>query len=344
MLGLGLTGAFLAQAIGAPMPFMMGALALVGLYAAWRTAASKPEAHFPNGLRKLFVALIGVMIGASFTRDLMQKLPGIWPSLLVMVAFIAAALAGGYLLFRRLGGYDPVTAIYSAMPGGLIEAVTLGEAAGGNARVLALQHFARIVVVVVAVPFLYLLWSGNAVGSAAGQSFETRAWTAIDVGAIVGVAVLGIWLGPKLKLPAGHLFGPLVLSAALHGFGLLSLSSPAWFLAVSQLVVGTGLGTSFAGARMGDLIRAFGLALIYVVGVMALGYGIAIGLSHVTAFDFDTLFVSFAPGGVTEMGLIALSLGISPVIVTTHHVFRIGFTVGIAGLLAKLVSGARQKP
>lgn len=332
MLAIGLIGALLAMLVGLPMPFLIGALSSVGAYSAWRTQLGRPAATFPTSLRMLFVAVIGVMIGASFTADLLARLPQVWPSMLAMVVFVVAALLMGFALFRQVGGFDRPTSFYCAMPGGLIEAVSLGEAAGGDVKRLTLQHFARVVMVVVLVPLLYLYWSGEAVGSAGGQSFEAGPWGALDVVELLVLAAAGIWLGPKLRLPAAHLVGPLLLSAGLHAAGLLSVSSPAWLLATAQLIVGTGLGTSFAGAQLSDLGRAFALALVYVGAVLAMGYGFALVLLQITPFDFDTLFVSFAPGGVTEMGLIALSLGISPVIVTVHHVFRIGLTVAIAAL------------
>lgn len=335
MLVIGLGGALVALAAGLPMPFLMGALASVGFYAALRTAQGQTDAHFPKALRQLFVGLIGVMIGASFTRDLLGNLPAIWPSLLAMVVFVAAALGIGYGIFRGIGRYDKVTAFYAAMPGGLIEAVSLGQEAGGDVRVLALQHFARIVIVVVTVPLLYLAWTGQAVGSAGGQSFDAGPWGWLDVIELFLLAFAGKWIGPYLRLPAPHMIGPMVLSAVLHGAGILHLSSPYWLLALAQLMVGCGLGTSFAGARLGDLWRAFGLGAVYVAVILSLSYAVALGLSGVLPFSFDTLFVSFAPGGVTEMGLIALSLGISPVVVTVHHVFRIALAVAVAGVLAK---------
>lgn len=343
LLGIGLAGALVADLVGAPMPYLVGALAAVGLFVALRAARGQAELHFPTPVRKLFVALIGVMIGASFSVDLMGSLVRIWPSLLVMVVFVLVALGFGTILFQRFAGYDRVTAFYAAMPGGLIEAVALGEAAGGNVRALTLQHFARIVLVVVTVPLLYLIWSGNAVGSAGGQSFETGLWGALDVVEIVGLALAGIWLGPKLRVPAAHLVGPLLVSAALHGTGLLQISSPAWLLAMAQLVVGTGLGTSFSGAKPADLGRAIGFATIYVGVVLTIAWLVAYGLAAFMPFSFDTLFVSFAPGGVTEMGLVALSLGISPVVVTAHHVFRIVLTVVIAGATAKWIRSTAER-
>ena len=51
------------------------------------------------------------------------------------------------------------------------------------------------------------------------------------------------------------------------------------------------------------------------------------------------VFLAFAPGGITEMSLIALSLQISVVFVTLHHVLRIVVAISIAKLFAGRVLG-----
>lgn len=332
MICIGLLGAVPAFYVGLPMPFLMGALMSVGLYSAVRTAVFDAGTEFPKPLRRLFIAVIGVMIGASFSTELMRELPSIWSSLLLMSFYVVACLVLGFVIFRHVGGLDRVTSFYSAMPGGLIESVSLGEAAGGDVKTLALQHFVRIVLVVIAVPMLYWIWSGNAVGSAGGQEFSTAPWSVVDIVELFALAAVGMWLGPKLRLPAAHMVGPLVLSAALHGADWLHVVSPNWLLAIAQLFVGTALGTSFAGTRPQHLFRAFGLGSLYMIATLGLAFCIAAMLNDWLPFEFDTLFVSFAPGGVTEMGLIALSLGISPVIVTAHHIFRIALTIAIAAV------------
>lgn len=343
LLVIGLVGALLGQVVGLPMPFLLGALASVAVFTVARERASARNIQFPELTRRLFVGAIGVMIGAQFSPALLASLPQIWPSVLGVGVYVVTTLGLGTFMFSRLGGMDRVTAFYAAMPGGLVDSVTMGQAAGGDARQLALQHFVRIVLVVTAVPLLYLYWSGQVVGSAGGQSFDGGGGTWADPPEVLGLAVLGIWIGPFLRLPAPHLVGPLVLSAALHGSGILHVASPGWLLALAQLVVGTGLGTSFAGTRAGDLLRAFVLGAVYVTGGLLLAYLGAAGLSRLVPFGFDTLFVSFAPGGVTEMGLVALSLGLSPVVVTVHHLCRIGLTVVLASLAVPRFTNARQK-
>jgi uncharacterized membrane protein AbrB (regulator of aidB expression) len=66
--------------------------------------------------------------------------------------------------------------------------------------------------------------------------------------------------------------------------------------------------------------------------VLGLGMLMATLLAPHVSMSFDALLISFAPGGITEMSLIALSLGISPVLVAAHHLFRIVLTVTMAGL------------
>jgi uncharacterized membrane protein AbrB (regulator of aidB expression) len=49
------------------------------------------------------------------------------------------------------------------------------------------------------------------------------------------------------------------------------------------------------------------------------------------------VFLAFAPGGLAEMGLIALSLQMSVIYVTAHHVARIVLAVTVARLFWRKV-------
>lgn len=316
------------------MPYLIGALAAVATCTIALTARGV-ELAFPKPLRFLFVSLIGTMMGATFAPEQVSLLSQLWVSLLAMVLFVVLAHTLSFFIYTRLGSYDRVTATFAAMPGGLIEAVAIGTEAGADARVLSVQHFARIVIVVTVVPFLFWLWQGEAVGSAAGQVLSTAPPTVRDVALIAIVACAGLWLGPRLRLPAAHLTGPLLLSALLHGAGLLNVASPNWLLNGAQWGVGTGLGTMFGGATLALLARAFGFGLIVVAAVLVLSMIFALGLSQILPLPLDVLFISFAPGGVTEMGLIALSLGVSPLLVAIHHLFRILLMAMAAGYIAR---------
>ncbi|MGB0504661.1 MAG: AbrB family transcriptional regulator [Pikeienuella sp.] len=340
---IGLIGGGVALYLGAPMPFLLGGLALSACLTIAIYAQTGREVWYPQPLRRSFVAVIGVMIGASFSPAFMDVLLTLWLSMSVMLLFVVTAHALNYQILRRFGGYDRVTALFGGMPGGLVEAVTMGEAAGGDAKTLSVQHFARIVIVVVTVPLLFFLWSGQTVGSAAGQSLAVEGYGLADLGFVAVIAFVGLWLGPRIRLPAGHLMGPLLLSAIVHASGVYSLNSPVWLLSAAQLVVGVGLGALFAGATGRQLLRAFGFAAVMVSAMLMIAMGFALTLSQWTGLPIDALFISFAPGGVTEMGLIALSLGVSPVVVAAHHLVRIIMTVSVVNFVLKS-PGFKKRP
>ncbi|MEL6549528.1 MAG: AbrB family transcriptional regulator [Pseudomonadota bacterium] len=326
-LALGAVGGYLASVAGLPMPFLLGALVAVAPLVIWQGASGRATLVFPTSLRFAFVGGIGALIGAGFTPELVRILPALWVSLLGVGLFVVVAHLAGYLVYRKLGGYDRVTSLYGSMPGGLIEGVALGEKAGGDVMLLTVHHFARIVIVVFTVPLLFAVFSGELVGSAAGLALSSGGGGLMDVLGLVAVTLAGLSLSRLVRLPAGHLTGPLLVAAALHGAGLMALESPAWLVALAQLVVGTSLATQFAGATPRVLGRAFGLTMVAVGAMFAAAALIASAVARNTPLGFDEAFISFAPGGVAEMGLIALSLDISPVIITAHHLIRIVLTI-----------------
>ncbi len=335
LLAIGLVGGIIGYLIGLPMPFLLGSVLLVGAWTVFATERLGQDVEFPQLLRKGFVAIIGTKIGASFSPALLGTLPQLWPSFLAMIVFVFVAQGMGYAVYRRIGGFDRVTATYAAMPGGLVESISIGEQAGADVKVLTIQQFARIILVVFTVPILFLIWSGEPVGSAAGQDADSAVAELRDLLLVAAISLAGIWVGQKLHLPATHMMGPLLLSAVLHAIGVVETVSPLWLLYLAQLVIGVGLGALFAGATVSQMMRGFGLGAISVGLMLGLAMGFAFALSPYVPVGWDALFISFAPGGVTEMGLVALSLGISPVIVSAHHLFRITITVGLVTWFAR---------
>lgn len=340
---LGLIGAGLALWAGLPMPFLLGSLVVTAGVAMAKIPVLGLDTRFPPQVRQVFTAMIGAMIGQSFTPELLSILDTLWISLLGVAIFVLLAHPAGYLVYRRLGGYDKPTAIFASVPGGLIEAISFCEQAGGNVSIVSVQHFARVILVIVVVPLLFFLWTGDAVGSAAGEAFSGATYSASDVFLTIAIALIGLVVGPKLRLPAGTLVGPLILSALVQVTGVFPVHAPFWMLSVAQLVVGVGLGSTFAGVSRRQLVKSLGLGTIAMSLYLVLGIAFAVSLSGITDIPLGALFASFAPGGLTEMSLIALSLNIGPIIVAAHHVFRISVTVLIMTTLSKRLVAKNRK-
>lgn len=332
-LALAIAGALAARAIGAPLPWMLGSMVAVAavVLAGIRVAGRGPE--FPASLRLYCVPVIGVLIGGALTPGALEAALDWWPAAAAMLLFVPAAHALNYLIFRRLGGYDRPTAFWSAAPGGLIESIELGTEAGGDTRLLTIQHFARIAVTVTAVPLIFLALRGEAVGSAAGVSLPGSGTLGpADALTLAAAAVVGGIGGRKIGLPAGVIVGPILVSGALHLGGITSAQPPGWIIAAAQLVIGLSLGLRFAGLERRRALRGLWLAGVSVGTMLALGAGLAALLAAATGQPWEVMLLCYAPGGIVEMGLVALSLHASPVFVTALHIFRILLTVSLAPL------------
>ncbi|MEM7743429.1 MAG: AbrB family transcriptional regulator [Pseudomonadota bacterium] len=335
---IGVVGGALASLVGAPLPWLLGAMVATALALAIDPKVAGRSLAFPQSPRMAFVTVIGVAIGGTAKPEMWSEIGGWWPSLLTVLVFVGVAQLVNYQIFRRIAGYDPPTAYYCATPGGLIESVQLGEEAGGNAALLTVQHFSRITITVSIVPLIYWAMRGEAVGSAAGVSMENGTTIGIlDVAILAGCAVFGGWGGRRVGLPAAIITGPILLSALAHATGITSAQLPDWLISVAQLVVGIGLAMRFRGMTRPLLIQGISLGLLTVSVMLGIGAGLALLLDISGDHAFQVLLMCYAPGGVVEMGLIALSLGVSPMMVTLHHIIRIGFTVTAVPLIARWV-------
>lgn len=321
--------------VGLPLPYLLGPLCLTALIATALPASLPTGYTFPGWLRAIFIAIIGLMIGAQVTADLFVGAEPLVISLLALIPFVALALACNYLIFRKLGGYDRATAFYASTPGGLYESLSMGESAGADMPRLILQQFLRIIVVVTILPIGLSLWLGAPVGSAGGMTLARPTVPFQALLPVVFAGLLGMFAGKALRMPAGPLTGPMAVAAALSLSGLVPLNVPQWLVNDAQIVIGTALGMRFTGLSRALILRGLGLSLLSVGGMLVVAAAFAVILAPMAGQDFDVMLISYAPGGVTEMALVALSLQANPAFVTLHHIVRILLTVIGLGLSAR---------
>ncbi len=328
---LGAVGGALAWWARLPLGFLLGSLVVVGVTAAagWRPFGR--AMLLPARLRFSFVPVIGVAIGGAFTPAVAQEALGWGPSLLALCVFVPTAHGIGYFIYRR-GGLARVDAFFGAVPGGLIESVQLGEEAGADVRLLTVLQFLRLILTIISVPMMFWALTGTPVGSASGAQMvgadaPLGLW---EVAVLIAAGLVGVAMGRLLRLPGWIITGPILVSSLVHGLGWVEGVPPGWLVAVTQVVLGTGLGARFAGVDRGMLLRAGRLAVGNGVAALTLAFGFAQGLHLWVGEPVAAVFLAFAPGGLAEMSLIALSLQMSVIYVTAHHVARIVLAVTVA--------------
>ncbi|MEM9765274.1 MAG: AbrB family transcriptional regulator [Pseudomonadota bacterium] len=338
-MAIGIAGAMLAKLVALPLPWLSGSLLAVAGAAVAGFRLRGEILTFPLQLRRYFVPIIGVAIGGAFTPALLSEAPGWWITLLALLVFLPIAHALGYVIYRHAAGYPRETAFFAAMPGGLIEAVAMGEKAGGDAATLTLLQFSRLILCILLVPLGITLYEGMAVGSASGVAFGAgEALGVADALILLAAGAVGLLGAERIGMPAAVITGPILASGFVHLAGFTEADPPAWIVSLTQLIVGTSLGVRFTGFPRASLARGMAAAAASVGLALALALAIGLGLAAAVGEDAEAVILAFAPGGVVEMSLVALSLQISVVFVSAHHVARILLCVFMAkGVHAWLV-------
>ena len=340
-LALGTAGGFAAQALGLPLPMLLGSLIAVSAAAILGLRPTGRVLGVPMPIRAAFIPVIGVSIGTAFTPGILEEVPRWWPSIAALLLYIPIAHAIGYTLTRRIGGLDKVTSFYGTMPGGFIESIALGDQAGADSAYLTMLQFLRLILCIVLIPIGFSLATGTTVGSSMGAVIggAEHVLTASDWVILIVAGVAGAWLGHLARLPAFMVTGPFVLSAVVHYFGWVEGGPPGWLIAATQLVIGTSLGARFAGRSPRILLHGAQLAGINVAAMLVVSAVAATALYGIVGERWEAVFLAFAPGGLAEMALVALSLEISVIYVTVHHVLRIVLAVLFARAFAAKVLG-----
>ncbi len=322
---IGIASGVFCNWIGMPLPWMLGpmfgntAAALLG----WPIAA-------PNKLRPVVIPILGVMLGSAITYELFGQLGGWALTFILLPVFLAVASGASYAIYRTVGRYDPVTAFYSAMPGGLNEMLIMGEAAGGNGRKIALAHAARVLFVIFFVALFFGLVLGVQSGAGGASWIGLTDPTPADYLWLAMAAVLGVTLGRIARLPAAPVFGPMIVSGIFHVVGWVSIAPPSVLIIGSQIVIGSIIGTRFLGATLTELRNDLTLASLASAVMLAVGVAFGAIVASLNGMSLSQAFLAYAPGGLTEMSLLTIAMNQDVAYVSSVHIVRITLVIAIA--------------
>lgn len=330
---IGVCGGLAAYLGGLPLPWMLGSMIANTIAAMLRMPIAGPAR-----LRPFVIPVIGVMLGSGVSAELFGLL-GTWLlTLLLLPVFLVCAAGISYAVYRRIGGYDPVTAFYAAMPGGLNEMVILGAEAGGDERRIALAHAARVLIIIVFVALFFGLVLGvSSGGRGATQWIGIYQITLFDYVVLGLCAVVGAILGQWLGMPAAPVFGPMILSGIAHVAGWVTVAPPTIFVIAAQITIGTIIGTRFIGATLAEIRNDIGLSAVASLLMLIAAVGFAELIVMISSIPLAQAFLAFSPGGLTEMSLLTLAMEQDVAYVSIMHIIRITMVIALAPFLFKLM-------
>ena len=314
-LAAGLAGGAVARLAHLPLPWLLGALAIIMAL----SLAGAPVRLISWG-RPVGTLVVGASTGLQFTATVIAKLIALLPLIIAAALFSTVIGAIGGLLYMRFTGVDRVTAFFATVPGGVVETMNVAPQYGGHLEPIMVAQTTRVALIVVFAPFLVISLTGTATQNPLlGVPFAP--WLPlIAVLAVSGIVAL---LLSRTRSPNAWLMAPLFIAAAVANLGLIDGRMPDILLIAAQVVIGSALGAQFRPeflTRLHRLLWASCVVVVFAAGSVAL-FGAAV--AWVMGYPVPTMVLATAPAGIAEMVLTGKVLGLDSTMIAGFQLMRI---------------------
>ncbi|PVZ86398.1 AbrB family transcriptional regulator [Serratia sp. S1B] len=282
-------------------------------------------------------AVLGCMIAQSLSPDILTPLLKDWPLvLLVLLSTLLASGVSGWCLVRFSGLPGP-TGAWGTSPGGASAMVAMAGDFGADVRLVAFMQYLRVLFVATAAAMVVRIGLGDEAGqgSVALEWFPPLHWNFLGT---VGIAVAGVWLGPRLRIPSGALLLPMILGAALHSSGTMMLQVPEWLLALAYTVIGWSVGLRFTRPIFLLALRTLPQIVVSIIVLMLFCGALAWMLTQFLPVDLLTAYLATSPGGFDTVAIIAAGSRVDITFVMAMQTLRL-FTILLTGpAMARFIS------
>jgi uncharacterized protein len=304
---------------GLPSGYLFAAI-LAGLVLA---LGARTSLAVGDGAFRAAQAVAGVSIGTYLHASTLTALGARWlPVVLVSAATLAVSLAAG-LALARLAPVDRATASLGMVAGGASGIVPMARELGADDRLVAFMQYLRVVVVVLGTPVLVaLLFPGHHSARAAGGG--PALGVAGGWALTAACAPFGVLVALRLRIAAGALLGPLILTAVVTVTGLSGgVDVPPLLREGSFALIGLQIGLRFERDTVRAIARLLGAVLLAIVALLAACFGLAWVLSLTTGVSLLNAYLATTPGGLYAVLPIAFGSGGDPTFVLAVQALRV---------------------
>lgn len=324
---IGLLGAYIFIFLNLPLPWLLGSVVATFV-------ASRIEV-IPLSKSKILINLgriiIGITLGSAFSPKLLSYLSEYIYSLLAIIPFVIISAFLGMWYYHKILKYDKITSYFSAMPGGLVEMIIIGRDLGADTVTVTLAQSIRAVFVVCSLPFFIEFLSGNSLSGLANITEPLSSVSIFDLGIMVLIGIVGVFMGVKLKFFGAYMIGPMVVAIVFYLSDFIEVKPPNEFLEATQVVLGVSIGIVFRGIDTKILLKTIINSCGFLFIITAISLVTAFIVHYCFGFSLISTVLAFAPGGQSNINLIAIILGANIPYIALHHLFRIILIVSLSG-------------
>ena len=328
-------GALIADFFDVPLAWFLGPMIVTSAVSLGGIKTKMPRLVL-NGV----LIVLGLYIGNYVDQSLFSQIhQWAWTSL-IMLAYIVVSVLLVSKYLQKFSGYEEKTSIFSAAPGALGPLLILAEDQKSDLSHVATSHLIRLIIIITVFPFVVNSFYDAENIKLTETIIEDQNISHLFI--LLALSIVLIIIFDKLKIPAALLAGTLIASGFLQITEIASYKLPSNIIDYCLLILGSSVGCRFANKTFNEIAKNALHSFVATFLLVLLGIIAALIAGLVIDKNFFTLLLSYCPGGIYEVAVIAIFFDLDPEFVSFHHIIRLLMILFVVPVILKVIG--KKKP
>jgi len=200
---------------------------------------------------------------------------------------------------------------------------------------VATSHLIRLIIIITVFPFIVNSFYDVESVKIAEEIIKDQ--NIFHLILLIISSIILIIIFDKFRIPAALLSGTLFASGFLQISEIASYQLSPNIIDYCLLILGSSVGCRFADKTFGEIARNALHSFVATFLLVILGVVAAFAAGLIIDKNFFTLLLSYCPGGIYEVAVIAVFFDLDPEFVSFHHIIRLLMILFIVPLILKVI-------
>ena len=322
--------ALVAEFFNVPLAWFLGPMLITSI-----ASLTGFKTKMPRLILSFVLIFLGLYIGNYIDKSLFSQIhQWAWTSL-IMLGYIVISVLFVSKYLQKFSNYDKKTSIFSAAPGALGPLMILAEDEKSDLSQVATSHLIRLIIIITVFPLVV-----NSLHNVEDMKLTEEMMVNQNIYhlfIVIFLSIVLILVFDKFRIPAALLTGTLLSSGLLQITEIAAYKLPPNIIDYSLLILGSSVGCRFADKSFNEIARNALHSFVATFMLVTLGLCAAYIASLVIDKNFFTLLLSYCPGGIYEVAVIAIFFDLDPEFVAFHHIIRLLMILFIVPVILKII-------
>ena len=327
---ISIPSAIVAEFFNIPLAWFLGPMLITSL-----ASLMGLKTKMPKLVLSATLILLGLYIGNYVDKSLFSQIHQWAFTSFIMLIYIVISVLVVSRYLEIFSKYDKKTSIFSAAPGALGPLMILAEDEKTDLSQVATSHLIRLIIIITVFPFIVNSFYEVENIKIAEEIIQNQ--NIFHLILLIISSILLIIVFDRFRIPAALLSGTLFASGFLQISDIASYQLSPNIIDYCLLILGSSVGCRFADKTFGEIARNALHSFVATFLLVILGLLAAFAASLIIDKNFFTLLLSYCPGGIYEVAVIAIFFDLDPEFVSFHHIIRLLMILFIVPVILRII-------